>query len=188
MQQLAPGSTVAWQGTGGMFSLFEPMIAAADGLTLGQVCAITGLEACTLQNWVRRGFVARPVRKKYYARQLARILLISALRSSMPIDRIGELMTLVNGDTEDNGDDIISEEKLYDDLCEVIRRSGEQIPDREKLAQRIEEVTADYVGPTPEAAGRRRLALAVMAQAYLAARMKQGAEQDFEALKTMIKE
>lgn len=185
VELLAPGSTVACKGSGGMFSLFEPMIAATDGLTLSQVCAITGLEACTLQNWIRRGFVARPVRKKYYARQLARILLISALRSSMPIDRIGELMKLVNGDTEDNGDDIISEEKLYDDLCEVIRLSGDRVLDRDALTERIAEVTADYIGPTPESAQRLRLALSVMAQAYMSNRMKQRAEQDFDLLKTL---
>ena len=76
---------------GGMFSIFRPLIRATDGLTLGQVCAITGLEPSTVQNWVKRGFVPHPVRKKYHERQLARILLISALRESMQIDRIGEI-------------------------------------------------------------------------------------------------
>ena len=55
--------------SGGMFSIFRPMIEAADGLSLGQVCAITGLEYSTVQNWVKRGFVDR--RKKEILRASA---------------------------------------------------------------------------------------------------------------------
>ena len=78
--KIVPGTVMPYtEVKEGMFSLFRPMIAAADGLTLGQVCAITGLEYSTVQNWVKRGFVDHPVKKKYYERQLARILIISSL-------------------------------------------------------------------------------------------------------------
>ena len=120
LQEHVPGTVMPYSEAGGMFAMFRPLIQATDGLTLGQVCAITGLEPSTVQNWVKRGFVAHPVRKKYHERQLARILLISALRESMQIDRIGELMALVNGSADDTGDDIVSEEQLYDYLCEAI--------------------------------------------------------------------
>ena len=110
-----PGTNLTFMpNDDGMFSRFEPLIKATDGLTLGQVCAITGLETSTIQNWVKREFVARPVKKKYHERQLARILLISSLREAMKIDSIGELMKMVNGNTDDESDDIISEEKMYD--------------------------------------------------------------------------
>lgn len=56
------------------FSLLSPMISAADGLSLSQVCAITGLEPSTIQNWVKRNFVPHTIKKKYYARHVARIL------------------------------------------------------------------------------------------------------------------
>ena len=115
MRQFVPGTSIPHEG-GGMFSVFRPMIQATDGLTLRQVCSITGLEPSTIQNWIKRGFVSHPVEKKYRERQLARILLISALRDCMKIDSIGELLTIVNGDTEDTSDDIISEEQLYDYL------------------------------------------------------------------------
>ena len=176
---------------GGMFSIFRPLIRATDGLTLGQVCAITGLEPSTVQNWVKRGFVPHPVRKKYHERQLARILLISALRESMQIDRIGELMALVNGSADDAGDDIVSEEQLYDYLCEAIGQTDAlALADIPQTVQAVtadysgpQAVTADYSGPAPDDAQRLRLALCAMVSAYTAAQYKQAAEQWMEQMK-----
>ena len=67
------------------------------GITLSQVTSITGLEAHTVQNWVKRGFLTSPVGKRYTLRQLCRILNINMLRYSMPIDRICHLLSYVNG-------------------------------------------------------------------------------------------
>ena len=114
-EKMVPGTAIPYADSNGMFAMFRPLIRATDGLTLGQVCAITGLEVSTIQNWVKRKFVPRPVEKKYHERQLARILLISALRDGMKIDAIGELMTMVNGDADDVSDDIISEALLHID-------------------------------------------------------------------------
>ena len=47
--------------------------------------------------------------------------MISALRDCMNIEDIGELMVYVNGDTEDESDDIISESKLYDYFCKALK-------------------------------------------------------------------
>ena len=91
-EKMVPGTAIPYADSNGMFAMFRPLIRATDGLTLGQVCAITGLEVSTIQNWVKRKFVPRPVEKKYHERQLARILLISALRDGMKIDAIGELL------------------------------------------------------------------------------------------------
>ena len=114
----APGTLVErTPGQDSVFAQFDSMIRITNGLALGQVCAITGLDTFAIQNWVKRGFVAHPIAKKYYGRQLARIMLINALRDSMKIDNVGKLMEAVNGDTEDESDDIISEERFYDHLC-----------------------------------------------------------------------
>ena len=120
MQQFVPGTVIRREGGDGMFAMFRPMIQATDGLTLRQVCSITGLEGSTIQNWIKRGFVSHPIEKKYRERQLARILLISSLRDCMKIDNIGSLLHIINGNADDTGDDIISEEQLYDYLCEII--------------------------------------------------------------------
>lgn len=95
------------------FLEFKKMIELTDGISLSQVCSITSLDTFTIQNWVKRGYVAKPIKKKYYAKQLARILMINAIRASMQLDEVGELMKLINGDVEDESDDLISEENLY---------------------------------------------------------------------------
>ena len=112
--------------SGGTFETYRPMISAAAGLTLGQVCAITGLEPSTVQNWVKRGFVARPVNKKYGERQLARILLISALRDGMRIEDVGALLRYVNGDANDESDDMLPEDRLYDCFCRALETGAEK--------------------------------------------------------------
>ena len=61
--------------------------------------------------------------KKYRERHIARILLIAALRDCMQIDRIGALMTYINGDADDEQDDIISDVALYDIFERVVASS-----------------------------------------------------------------
>lgn len=182
-QKLVPGTVLPYTGNDGMFSMFRPMIEVANGLTLGQVCAITGLEASTVQNWVKRGFVAHPRDKKYFSRQLARILMISSLRDCMQIDKIGELMKMVNGNPDDESDDIISEEQLYDYLCEIIGRMDSRGFHNDEIAQTVDEVTAGYVGPDPGAGKRLELALLVMVHAYISGREKQEADRYFSLMK-----
>ena len=63
---------------------------------------------------IKRGYVPHPVSKKYSERHLARILLIAELRECMAIDRVGAMLAYVNGDADDESDDIITEERLYD--------------------------------------------------------------------------
>lgn len=180
MQTFIPGTTLSYDGDNGMFSKLLPLIRATDGLTLSQVCAITGLEGSTIQNWVKRGFVSRPVQKKYRERQLARILLISSLRDSMPLDRIGALMGMVNGDANDTGDDIISEEQMYDYLCAVIGRAEEKPTD--DISSVVGEITADYTPLRDNAAEILRKALAVMALAYIAGKYKRESDALFDSM------
>lgn len=182
-EKCIPGTVMPYADVkGSIFALFRPMIRAADGLTLGQVSAITGLEYSTVQNWVKRGFVAHPIRKKYYDRHLARILIISVLRNCMKIEEIGELLAMVNGDATDDSDDIISDMKLYDDLCEVIRLT-DLGASTEEIRAAVDRVTADYVGPTDSSRRRLTLALMVMACAYTASRYKTEADFYFRQLK-----
>ena len=50
------------------------------GVMLGQVTAVTGLDPYMVQNWVKRGFLSSPQKKRYTLRQLCRILNINMLR------------------------------------------------------------------------------------------------------------
>ena len=101
----------------------------------------------------------------------------------MKIDRIGEIMSLVNGSADDTSDDIISEQQLYDYLCEIIGRTQETVPLLDSIPGLVQDVTADYIGPTPGAPQRLRQALSAMVCAYTAARYKQEADNWFERMK-----
>ena len=116
-----------------------PLIMAADGLTLSQICALSQLEPSTIQNWIKRGFVPHPVRKKYHRRHLARILLIAQLRESMQIDRVGELLRFVNGDADDESDDLIPEEDLYD----IFRRIADELERRKPAPDDVEQLVKE---------------------------------------------
>ena len=162
----APGTAVArTQESGSVFAQFAKMISMTDGLTLAQVCAITGLEPSSVQNWIKRGFVAHPVGKKYYGRQLARILLINALRDSMKIETVGLLMQAVNGDTEDESDDIISEEKFYDLLCAAFDRCEASLLSGADIRSEISSIVSGHSG-SAEAKERLTDALCAMVYAY----------------------
>lgn len=181
--QTIPGTSLPLSSEQSMFEMFLPLIKATNGLTLSQVCAITGLEQSTIQNWVKRGFVARPVNKKYHERQLARILLISSLRDAMKIDSIGELMGLVNGSANDESDDIISEDKMYDYFCAAVAKTDNAIPSLEEIPALVENTISQYVEPTRGAKEKLKNALCVMSFAYASAKYKQQAEALFERMK-----
>ena len=54
------------------------------GIVLSQVSGITGLEPYAVQNWVKRGFLPPPERKRYTLRQLCRIININMLKACCP--------------------------------------------------------------------------------------------------------
>lgn len=151
------------------------------GITLSQVTAITGLEAHTVQNWVKRGFLTSPVGKRYTLRQLCRILNINMLRCCMSIERICRLLSYVNGNLSDESDDLIGDEELYFMFAELAARMKE-LYDPAAVEGLLEENLADYHEPIPGARERVRQVLRIMLTAYLAARMMQETEKMLSAL------
>ncbi len=85
----------------------------ADGLMLSQVAYLTDLEPHAIQNWVKRGFMPPPVRKMYSKDQFCRVAIINMLRQSLKIENITELLSLINGDLKNAGDDSITDSDLY---------------------------------------------------------------------------
>lgn len=172
----APPSTMNEKTAVSAFSEFLPLIRAADGLTLGQVCTVTTLEPSTIQNWIKRGFVPHPIAKKYRERHIARILLINALRDSMPIDRVGALMTYINGNADDESDDIISDVDLYDIFSKVTEEIGKDAVANESAGERVEQILNGFMSSSPE---RERLAraLTIMATAHVAGIYKKQADR-----------
>lgn len=146
------------------------------GITLSQVTSITGLESHTVQNWVKRGFLTSPVGKRYSLRQLCRILNINMLRSAMPIERICQLLSYVNGDLSDESDDMIDDSQLYFMFVMLAARLKE-LHDYEAGAKLLDSYLADYNEPVPGARKRVRQVLKIMLTAYLAAQMMQETEK-----------
>ena len=106
----------------GTFKTIEPALKLSGGFSLSQVCLLTGLEPTTIQNWIKRGWVAKPVNKKHLERQISRILIINALRDALSLEQIVKLLAEINGSVEDKSDDIIPESKLFDCLCNGIKK------------------------------------------------------------------
>lgn len=159
----------------------------AGGMVLSQVANITGLEPYTVQNWVKRGFLPPPEQKKYTIRQLCRIININMLRASLPLERICGLLSYVNGRLDDTADDIIDDAKLYFLFVRLAARAR-QLDEPGQWEQAMEAALADYREPVPGARERVEKALRVMMTAWVAARMRQAAEEQLSQMEKELKE
>jgi len=159
------------------FARIEMLLEATGGLSLSQVCAVTGLEGSTIQNWVKRGWVEHPVGKKYEEIHIARILIINALKECIKLEHIAQLMSYVNGKSQDGSEAIIKESTLYNYLCEALRQSG-QTDDHSKSGVEtvINNVIKDYSDPNPDSRIRIRKALTLMIFACVCTDVKRRVE------------
>lgn len=146
------------------------------GLVLSQVSLLTGLEPHTIQNWVKRGFLPPPVKKKYSRRQVCRLFIINMLRDSMQIDRICRLLSYVNGRLDDEGDDIIDDSALYLHIVALTARMGDEIPSPGQLHEWCGEVLSEYREPYVGARARVAAALEIILTAWLASCLRNRAD------------
>ncbi len=160
--------------------LFQSMF-LAGGLTLSQVASVTGLEPYTIQNWVKRGFLAPPKGKRYDLEQLCRIININHLKGVLPLEQICQLMAYINGDLQDESDDIIDDAQLYFAFVRLAARAR-HIGGTKEWGEAIEEVMADYVEPTPGAKERITKVLRIMLTSWIAGRLRLQAEEMIQAL------
>jgi len=159
--KILPGMSASPDDKG--FAKIEMLLEATGGLSLSQVCAVTGLEGSTIQNWVKRGWVEHPVGKRYEEVHIARILIINALKECIKLEHIAFLMDYVNGKSKDGSEAIIKESTLYNYLCEALKQSG-QTDDHSKSGVEtvINNVIRDYSDPNPDSRVRIRKALTLM--------------------------
>lgn len=161
-------------------ALFSSMF-LPGGMVLSQISGITGLEPYTVQNWVKRGFLAPPERKRYTLRQLCRIININMLKSVLPMERICGMLAYINGHLDDESDDMIDDSQLYFMFVRLAARANELAGEEEREAA-LKEVLADYVEPVPGARERVEKVLGIMLTAWIAARIRQEAEKMLEEL------
>ena len=153
------------------------------GITLSQVTAITGLEAYTVQNWVKRGFLTSPKGKRYTLRQFCRILNINMLKSVLPMERICSLLTYINGQLDNESDDLIDDSVLYFMLVRLASQCR-QINSVAQRDQLISEIMQSYQEPIPGANARVEKVLRVMFTAWAAAQLRLEAENLLQDLDT----
>ena len=169
MNMHIPG-TENYSTNGKDFEAYKQMIELGDGLTLSQICNITKLQTHMIQNWVKRGYIPHPINKKYYVKHLSRILLINALRECMYIEDIGSLMVYINGDVDDESDDIISEEDLYKLFSNLVF----EIDDFNKIEETINEKVKDE---------KLNKCMKVMIYAYVASEMSKKSQTYLQQIK-----
>lgn len=143
----------------------------AGGMMLSQVSSITGLEAYTIQNWVKRGFLAPPRNKRYDLEQVCRIITINMLKGALPLEKICSLMQYINGDLTDESDDIIDDAILYFMFVKLAARAR-HIGGNQGWEDAISEAMESYKEPKPGAKDRVNKVLRVMLMAYISSRFK----------------
>ncbi len=180
LTKLIPGTSIEFAEQKDAISVFRPLLAITGGLSLSQICTIADLQPSTIQNWVKRGFVPHPENKKYTERHLFRILLISALRDGMNIEEIGELMVLINGDADDESDDIISEERLYDYFCQATKA----LQHKSFSERDIDAAISDILKEQSDETGRLARALKIMIYGYITGICQKKVYDNLALLKT----
>ena len=182
MKWRIPGTVLEIQreNADGVEEMFSSMF-LAGGIVLSQVSNITGLEPYTVQNWVKRGFLSPPQRKRYSLNQLCRILQINMLKSVLPLEQICGLLSYINGKLDEESDDIIDDSHLYFLFVRLASRARE-LDDPATWEQALAEALADYQEPVPGAKARIEKALRVMLTAWVAARMRHAAEKMLQEL------
>ena len=155
--------------------LFQSMF-MAGGMVLSQVACITGVEPYTIQNWVKRGLLTSPVHKRYSMNQLCRIIHINMLKSILPMEQICGLLSYVNGQLDDESDDIIDASQLYF-LFVGLSAQVKQLNEPTERDRIISQALADYEEPLPGAKERITKALQIMLTAWVAALLRQKAEE-----------
>ena len=142
---------------------------------LSQVCNMTGLEAHTVQNWVKRRFVSSPKGKMYDVDQFSRLVIINMLKQSLQLDSIEKLLSYINGNLDDNSDDTITDSELYHLFVSLLIRH-EGLYNLDKTIELAEELTSSYNEPIPGARRRLCKVLVIMTRSYYSAELMRHAE------------
>ena len=160
-------------------TLFDGIF-AAGGITLSQVCIMTGLDFYVVQNWVKRKFVSPPVKRSYSKQQFARIIIINMLKDALQIENICELLRIIDGEESDN---LISDDELYHRYVNLISDEGSiNISDENSVKAAIENVLSDYEERIPGAKKQLIVVLQIMFYAHSASRLRKISEKMFSSL------
>ena len=145
------------------------------GMVLSQVCSVTGLEPYAVQNWVKRGFLTPPKAKRYTLRQLCRIININMLKGVLSLERICSLLGYVNGQLDDESDDLIDDSQLYF-LFVRLAASHRQMNNAEGREGFMKNLLDEYAEPAPGSRERVEKVLRIILTAWAASQLRQTTE------------
>lgn len=177
MKTYFPGTVIERNGQNAEEFLFG-VCTVTKGLMLAQVREITGLETPAIQNWVNRGWVQKPVDKRYGVDHLARIIIINMLRDVMKLETIAALLTYINGEAGNEQDNVVSEARLYYYLCAILDQVDyETILSAEEFRRLIAGEMSDYREPFPGARERLINGMEIILIYYASAIVKKRADR-----------
>ena len=160
-------------GADGM-EFLDKVFFITNGIMLTQIREITGIDGTTLQNWLKRGWVASPEHKLYSKEHLARILLINIMRDTLQLSQISGVLRYINVEVDTTEDDIITESALYDYVCRVIAiLADENSAGLNAMEEAIRVVTAEYTERFTGARARLETGLNIIVSAYYGSLVKQ---------------
>lgn len=162
--------------------LFRSMF-MGGGIMLGQISAITGLEAYDVQNWVKRGFLAPPEGRRYHLNQLCRILNINMLRKVLSMDQISGLLGYINGQLNDESDDLIDDSQLY---FMFVRLAAHYRITHGGKEDCLELELSNYQEAIPGAKERVKRVLSVMLTAWASAQLMTATQKMLAELKNQV--
>ena len=167
MEWIIPGTALR-----GSRAEVEASIRQIEGMFLGggmirsQLASVSGVEAHDIQNWVKRGFLSSPVKKRYSCNQFCRIVTINMLRTAMPMEKICSLLAYVNGRLDDESDDLIDDTVLYFMFLRLAARAR-HIGGKDNWDAAIADILKDYQEPIPGAKERIDKVLRIMLTAWI---------------------
>jgi hypothetical protein len=173
--ELIPGTKLYRSEMGGVTGLefLSKIFFISDGVMLTQIREISGIDGSTLQNWTKRGWVGNSKYKKYDINQIAHILIINMLRSCMQLDKIAYLIEYINGNIDDESDDIIADSVLYDYICKILDKlMTYDVCSLGSIHDAIELEVAEYHEVMPGSKERLVNALEIIIVAYYASLIK----------------
>ena len=184
MSKTFPGMTVEVisMKRGSSRQIFDGIF-AAGGITLSQVCVMTGLEPYIIQNWVKRGFVAPPQKRVYSRGQFARIIIINMLKEALKIEDICSLIKVIGGETPDPSDDLIADNELYHRYVDMIAGNGINITEPETVMGETARAADSIEERVPGTKKKLAHILQVMLYAHSASRLRISAEEILAKLK-----
>lgn len=176
MHWTIPGTTLTGERENAdrIEGLFQSLF-LAGGLTLSQVSSITGLEPYTIQNWVKRKFLAPPQGKRYDMEQVCRLININILKGTMPLEEIIHLMAYLNGDLTSEEDDLVDDTMLFFFFVRLAARAR-YIGGSKAWDDALVEITESYREPQPGAKDKLIRVLKIMLTIWCANMLKNQAE------------